>query len=223
MICIEPSKPIIMRTSNVLLLSVIFFLNTPFLQAQQGRAGIVDAVAGIGLLPTFNKDDGKTRILPLLVGADVQVHQHFKIGLSFGYSLTQVEKVVLVNQPISWESNFSTLGLRLAVNAGRWDDWDVYGGFALHYNRTNITITGQPEPEVIQTIGLTDTDSFSYTGFLGAQYMLMPRLGFFGEVGYNISIATVGVKVRFGKLPKKRRKRSKKRLFNSPCGADCSH
>ncbi|MEN0004018.1 MAG: outer membrane beta-barrel protein [Bacteroidota bacterium] len=181
---------------NLLLVVCSLVLTCCFqsLQAQVAKPGAIDISVGVGLLPTFNKDDGDVKLLPLTIGADYQFSQHFSLGLLYGHSITEAEEVFLDADPVKWSNSFSTVGLRVIVNGGKWEKWDVYGGFSLNYNSSVITILEGNNPSVIETVGLESETTFSYTGFIGANYAIDKKWAVFGELGYSVSIASVGVK-----------------------------
>jgi opacity protein-like surface antigen len=183
-----------MKNLLVIALSLFFVFSAQLAHAQIAKAGTMDAAFGVGVLPTFNKDDGDVKLLPLVVGVDYQFSQHFSLGLMYGHSITEASESFLDAQEVRWENSFSTVSLRVLVNGGKWEKWDVYGGFSLNYNQADITILEGNDPEVINTIGLDDETTFSYTGLIGAQYAVTKKFSVFGEVGFNVSIGTIGVK-----------------------------
>lgn len=183
-----------MKNLLIITLSLVLTFCFQQLNAQQTKAGMLSVSTGAGVLPTFNKDDGKVKVLPLLVSADYQISKNFRMGLLYGYSKTEAEKMYLDSKKIRWQNNFSTISLRVIVNGGKWENWDVYGGFSINYNISALNILEGNDPEILETIGLNDNSTFSYTGLLGANYAINKKFVVFGELGYNISLATAGIK-----------------------------
>jgi hypothetical protein len=182
-----------------LILSIaVFCLAFQFAQAQRFSPH-VDLNFGIGVLPTFVKDQGKAIILPLSLTADYKFTKNFSLGVAASYSVT--ESGVHQYQDGStaqWQNSFSTVTLRAAAHSSLLNEcWNIYGGLNVGYTNSNIDMLQGTEEKVkaMRGIGRT-TSNFLYTAFLGTRYCLGEKIGLFEEVGFGVSLATVGVSIR---------------------------
>jgi hypothetical protein len=74
---------------------------------------------------------------------------------------------------------------------------NIYGGLNVGYTNSAIEMMQGEEKKIKAERGIGRTGSnFLYTAFLGGRYCLGEKVGLFGEVGFGVSIATVGVSVR---------------------------
>ncbi len=79
------------------------------LQAQSRvfKKGQLDANFGIGLLPTFTVDNGKTILLPLSISADYRLAGKFSMGLYAGKSITETKRTDIQDCPNAhWKNNW---------------------------------------------------------------------------------------------------------------------
>ena len=169
-----------------------------FAQAQRFEPH-VDLNLGIGVLPTFVKDHGKAKVLPLALTADYKFNEHFSLGLAAAYSVTESG----VHQfrdgtSAQWRNSFAAVTLRAAAQSSLLNDcWNVYGGLNVGYANSKIDMIYGAEKKVKKERGIGRPGSnFLYTAFLGTRYCLGERAGLFGEIGFGVSLATVGISVR---------------------------
>ncbi len=154
---------------------------------------------GIGILPTFVKDHGKAKVLPLSLSADYKFTEHFSLGLAASYSVTESGMQEFQDgSTAQWRNYFSMATLRAAAHSRLLNDcWNIYGGLNLGYTNSKIDMM-HGEAEKVKTergIGRKG-NNFLYTAFLGARCAIGQNIGLFGEVGFGVSLAKVGVSVR---------------------------
>jgi len=96
-------------------------------------------------------------------------------------------------------NNFRTVGLRFAAHSNPRDPWEVYGGFSIAYNHNNIefreTIFSKNEEDVMPTPPVRN--GLTYTAFVGTSVEVKGNFRAFGEVGFGLSLLTVGGAYRF--------------------------
>jgi len=166
------------------------------------KKGSVDFAAGVGLVPTYVADGAHINMLPVNVRLGYRLSNNFSMSAFAAYSASEKNNVVRPDESIENIKNQDlTLGLRGAVHAVRAERYDIYGGFMLGYNmpNTDITQVSGPKTETPLPGGLTPsfsrpaTNKLTYSGFIGASYLTGRNLGFFGEIGYGISLFNVGM------------------------------
>ncbi|MBV6655263.1 MAG: outer membrane beta-barrel protein [Mameliella sp.] len=176
----------------------VILISTQFVQAQRFKPH-VDVNLGIGILPTFVKDHGKAKMLPLSLTADYKFTKNFSLGLAASHSVTESGVYQFRDGTTAqWRNNFSTVTIRAAAHSSLLNDcWNIYGGLNAGYTNSNIEMMKGEEQKVKSERGIGRTGSnFLYTAFLGSRYCLGEKVGLFGEVGFGVSLATVGISVR---------------------------
>lgn len=185
---------------NALLLSFFSLLFAQTTAAQHGRAPerYLDVNAGIGILPTYLKDAGRALTPPLSLSADYKLAKNFSLGAFAGFSITETGlRALRDGGTAKWRNSTSLLGLRFAARSRPMGPWEVYGGMSLAYAHANIEIMEGQLEKVKNENGLQENSGrMIYAGFFGSRYRLTPRLGVFGELGFGISLASVGLSVR---------------------------
>lgn len=169
----------------------------------QVKKGDLELSAGIGLLPTFAADRGKTIVPPLSARLTYHVGNNFSLGAYAAYSTTQTNKIARGNGAVeTYENQFTLIGLRAAGHCVRFDNWDIYGGLMVGYNIPNVTMLSSSNPsesprdDIQPSFTRPATNNMTFSGFVGASYFLNQKFGAFGEVGYGISLLNVGVTYR---------------------------
>lgn len=185
---------------KLMLLSITLFALAQLLNAQSQRPkkNYLDLNAGMGMLPTFVKDAGKVKTPPLSLTADYQVVEHFSIGAYAGLSVTETDARALRDgSTAQWSNRFSIFGLRLAARSSQMGPWNVYGGLSAGYSISKIDMMqGDIEKVKSEKNIRAVSGKMLMTGFLGGRYSLTPKAGIFGELGYGVSLATVGLSIR---------------------------
>ncbi len=171
-----------------------------FANAQYARPPLnyLDVNAGIGMLPTFVKDAGKVRTLPLSLSADYQIAEHFSLGAFAGYSVTETGLRFLQDgSTAQWGNHFTIFGLRLAARSRQMGPWNVYGGLSGGYSISHINMIRGDLEKVKQDRNIQEiSGKMLLTGFLGGRYSFTSRAGLFAELGYGISLAVIGLSMR---------------------------
>ena len=174
------------------------------------RTGDVDLKAGIGLLPTFINQESRVLTLPMQASLAYRLSPIFSVGAYAGY--TSVMSAVKENRDGSSfqsQNDFLILGLRAQAHVIRFDNLDIYGGFMLAYNSPNVTTTQITERTAahsgIDEGGLNPTpynpnpknNNVIAAGYIGGAYYFTENASVFGEIGYGVSLATVGLGYKF--------------------------
>jgi hypothetical protein len=191
-----------MRYFQLLLASalIVFTLLSPQrAEAQRQPLPKWEARLGIGLLPTFVKDNVKSIQPPLSVELRYRPIENLSVGLLTGQSISRGliehhngERRLATNR-------FRTTALRIAAHSNPWERWEVYGGLVLGYNHSNIEYTETSTSKNLEKVmPLAPTrNGFTYTAFVGTSMKVGKRLSAFGELGFGLSIATAGMSYRF--------------------------
>ena len=161
------------------------------------KKGDIELAAGIGLFPTFAKDNATTTIPPARF--NLRLAPNFSLGAYAAYSSSEAHQVGLPGGAVRDVSNeFYVLGLRAAAHTNRMDNWDIYGGAMLGYNipKVDETITKEKSDIDGPTFSRPAENKVTYSAFVGASYYPMKNIGLFAEVGYGISIFNMGVSLK---------------------------
>lgn len=151
---------------------------------------------GAGLLPTFAKDNVTSEVPPLSLELRYRPTPRFSLGLLAGGSVSSVTQEHHSGSSLSLRNNFQMLALRAAVHTQRWEKWAPYGGISLAYQNTRIEDVGstkEEDPEASLIHYTPRKTGVFYGAFIGTCYQPVPQLEIFGELGYGLSILTMGV------------------------------
>ncbi|MCB0582553.1 MAG: outer membrane beta-barrel protein [Phaeodactylibacter sp.] len=185
---------------RMMILSALLAFACSGLNAQTTfKKGDVELAAGIGVFPTFAKDDATTVVPPVSARLDVRLAPNFSLGAYAAFSSSEARRVGLTEGTIRDISNkFTLIGLRAAAHANRMDNWDIYGGAMLGYNipRVSDSITKEKSEIEGPTFSRPAQNEFTYSAFVGASYYPVKNIGLFAEVGYGISIFNLGVSAK---------------------------
>ena len=176
-------------------LTFLFCLAFQTMNAQ----GRFDVNFGVGLLPTFAKDNGKTKLLPLTLNAHYKITPNFSLGAFAGHSVTETNREFIQDGELTqWKNRFTAVGIRAAAHTDKLYKWDIYGGMVLSYNYSNIEVIEGNMDILADHMGIKEkSGKFSASAFLGARYELTEHVGLFGELGFGISILTLGAGYQF--------------------------
>lgn len=190
---------------RILLSVTIIILSFSAAQAQftKIKKGDIDVAAGIGLVPTFAADRGKTIVPPASLRVDYRVAKQFSLGAYAAFSSTESNVLTQPNGTVErFETDYTIVGIRAAAHGNPRDNWDIYGGFLIGYNMPSVThylIT--PAGEVKNTEGQPTfvrpaKNQVTYSGFVGATYYFKKNIGAFAELGYGISLLNAGLQIK---------------------------
>lgn len=187
---------------NVTLLFALMCTSFFTLQAQAPfKPGQVELAAGVGIFSTYAKDGAQSIVPPVSLRADVRLAERFTVGAYAAYSKSEVNNRLLPDGTFQDIRNESLmLGLRAAAHGSVNDKVNIYGGALLAYDMPTVdeSINGLPksanddQPSFVQPAA----NKFLYSAFVGASYYTQHGIGFFGEVGYGISILNAGLTIR---------------------------
>jgi hypothetical protein len=152
--------------------------------------------AGIGLLPTFAKDHTTSEVSPLSMELRYRPSPRFSLGLLAGGSVSSVTQEHHSGSSLSLRNNFQLLALRAAVHTQRWEKWAPYAGISLAYQHSKVEEVGNSKEEDLEASLIHYTPRKAgvfYGAFIGTCYQPVPQLEIFGELGYGLSILTMGI------------------------------
>ena len=166
--------------------------------AQRYSKPFIDCNAGIGLFPTFLKSNATSEKLPIQLSADYRLSKNFSLGLSFGQSVTTSSKYIRAYQnQVAWKTNFKTAGLRLTAHTNPVGNWHFYGGTYLGLGMPKIQILEGDAEKVKTALGFKESNNqLHITSFIGSRCSIKKRLGFYGEIGFGISLVNIGLSYR---------------------------
>lgn len=161
----------------------------------------IETGIGIGPVPTFFKDRPHVVSIPVIASTDYRFSRLLSIGVFAGRSVAEAIRENPANGVLmNYENRYNFVGARFAVHTDphRFYRWEVYGGMNAFFARSKIT--GVPVDKAIRLVGGAEIKykrQFTACGFLGARYALTKQLGVWGELGYGISIVSLGMGYRF--------------------------
>jgi len=167
--------------------------------AQRANRPYLNVNAGIGLLPTFLKDGGKSEVMPMVLSADYKFGNSISLGLSAGYSVTRSGLRELPSGDlVQWRNRFTAVALRAAAHSRMlYGCWNIYGGLKVGYADSDIEMMEGDLGKARQEMGLGRTNGdLLFTGFIGSRWNIASRWGVFGEIGLGVSLLTIGTSVR---------------------------
>jgi hypothetical protein len=188
---------------KLMLLSALILMSLQIVCAQsknfKPKDKYVDINAGIGLFPTFLKDAGKAKLLPLAISADYKLAKNFSLGLYAGHSVTETGLRSLSDgSQAQWRNSYYITGLRMAAHSSYLNGWNIYGGMTIGYSHSNIEMMEGDQTLLKTNRGIEpNSGNMIISGFMGARYSFTEKVGFFTEVGMgSISLATAGLSIR---------------------------
>ncbi len=177
--------------------------------ATKFRKGDIELKAGVGILPTFINQDSKVLTQPVQATLSYRLSPIFSVDAYAGYSST-MGAVETYRDGSSYQSqnDFLSLGLRASAHMIRVKNVDVYGGMMLSYNKpfvTTTTITDAYAHQASDALTINPTpfnpegpkNNLIVGGFVGGSYYFAKNINVFGEIGYGVSLATVGLGYKF--------------------------
>ncbi|GJM34859.1 MAG: hypothetical protein DHS20C18_38600 [Saprospiraceae bacterium] len=194
-----------MKKLTLLSLFIVMILTIQHATAQNRKTlykGFEGSI-GVGLLPTFVKDRTKTEVPPISLTLGYRINEKFSLGLFAGFTQAETNPDLLnEGNGVRCQNKFSSVGLRLAVHSIAFKKWDFYGGMTLGYTRSKLDVLeGDVEKLKQHKRYKPVTTKPLVSAFLGGKYEMSPKLGVFGELGYGISLFTVGMTYKFIKVP----------------------
>ncbi len=172
--------------------AVLFSANT-FAQDGGFSKGQMDLNIGAGLLPTFYSSSLKQVVPPVSISFEYGVTDNISAGLYLGYTSAK-EEISLYTSSYQWNYTYMIFGARGAyhfkVNNGK---LDPYLGVMLGYNKATVTLEGDDDFGTVAP----SAGGVAWSLYGGARYRFTDKLGVYGELGYGISIISLGLNVKF--------------------------
>ena len=171
--------------------------------------GDVEFKAGVGVLPTFINEGSKILTQPVQATLSYRVNPILSVAAYAGYSSTlDAVKTYRDGSVYQSQNDFLLLGLRVSAHMIRIKNVDVYGGMNLSYNKPFVTTTTIAQPTAhaaSDAFGINPTpfnpegpkNNLLVGGFVGGSYYFAKNFNVFGEIGYGVSLATVGLGYKF--------------------------
>ena len=194
-------KIILSTLLTITLLTVAYQMAEAQCGNNRQKTGYLDLNLGIGLLPTYAKDEGRPAGAPISASLNYRIQPNFSIGAFAGYSSTQGSRVFKGStMASSWQNRTTVAGLRFAAHSNPIGNWEFYGGMAtgIHISRFDI-IEAEARAKALHHGFNSRTSKFYATGFLGARLCLKNNLALFSEVGMGDSLLKAGLSWRFGR------------------------
>ena len=152
-----------------------------------------------GIVPTYLMDKATTIMPPLNIGAEYRINEKFSIGASLGNSVSKSQpKFMSEGVYATWTNSHYVIGLRTGIHVTRIENWDFYGGFSIGINYSNIsgkaTESSFDLKEMEGHLGIRQhVVSPSFFGYTGVKYVINPKWLAHTEIGFGISLFSVGV------------------------------
>ena len=160
---------------------------------------------GIGLFPTYYKASERTGMLPLSFKVGIDVSKNFSLGTFFGYSSTTAKPNIFTEGDNSYITNKTkVLGLRAEVKKEFSERVQGYGGSMIGYHHADVKEYNKDTKALVIRAADAPTPfnpnekkgKLTYAAFMGATVKVAKKVNLYGEIGYGISIANIGVTVR---------------------------
>ncbi len=144
-------------------------------------------------------------MLPLSWRLGIDVSKNFTIGTFFGYSATTSKPGIFAEGVDSYiTNNTKVFGVRAEIKKAFSERIQGYGGsmIAMHYadvkeysSKSKALVT-RAEDAPTPFNPNEKKGKLTYSAFIGATVKVVKRIDLFGEIGYGISLANLGVCVR---------------------------
>ncbi len=161
--------------------------------------------AGVGLFPTYYKAHESTGLLPLTFKFGIDVSKNISLGAFFGYSSTTAKPQIFSDGSNSYITNKTkVLGLRSEFRKAFSEKVQGYGGSMVgyfhadvkEYNNSTKALVVRPAGGPTPFNPKEKKGKLVYTAFMGATVQVAKKVNIYGEIGYGISIANLGITIR---------------------------
>ncbi|MGE0567803.1 MAG: hypothetical protein AB7O73_07630 [Bacteroidia bacterium] len=143
--------------------------------------------------------------LPIAFSLDHGVTENISIGGYFAWSRVVYKYYGKWNNGNGWYDytdtyswSYYVLGVRAAYHLGpllEVENFDLYPGIAAGYNLAKYKRT-TTDPNSSRTFTIEDRSRPFLGVYVGARYLFTDNLGVFGEFGYGLSYATIGLNIK---------------------------
>lgn len=201
-----------MRTSTILALIIFSMLTVQsaftqdYSQNNPTRlfaANQMDVLVYAGALPTYVADKATVKVPPISAGLSYMVSPIFGVDFMIGHSISESPKHFFTDQAYAtWTNALYFAAIRPAIHFTKRDNIDIYGGMSLGVHYTHIS--GNPGGQLSKLrlseyenhLGIQSSWKPAFSGFLGARYALTGDLTINSEIGFNVSILSIGLGYR---------------------------
>lgn len=184
--------PVVLSKNQTIMKKVLFILALAFtglnMNAQVFEEGALLGNVGVGLGFTYGL--GNTAVPPIALSADYGITENIAVGGYLGYA-SSTEDIL----GYEWKYSYTIIGARGTYHLDRSDNLDLYGGALLGYVVGKVTLESDQELSPLFTEPTVGGVGYSF--FVGGRYMFSEKVGAFGELGYGISLLTLGVTAKF--------------------------
>ncbi len=189
----------------LLLFGAVTNTSSVFAQSSKSTPSRFSISAGIGLFPTYYKSDESKGIPPLNLRLGYDITKSFGVSAFMGYSTTKSNPEYFNEKENSFIDNKTKVfGLRFDVRKEVGNKVNIYGGGMVNYfhadvkeydNKTKALVV-RPEGTPTPINPDSKKGKLTYTAFVGSSLKVAKKVSLFGEIGYGISIANMGITVR---------------------------
>lgn len=159
------------------------------------KKGQSDIGFAVGLLPTFLMDGARIDMPPLTLGYDNMLGRHYSLGVQAGHSVSTTSKKDVFEEQRRYTNKFFYFAVRNTVhcNCRNFDNIDMYGGFALGYALSLVSVENGDFGELEEHLGLKErVGKPTFNGYFGARYACSKRITILGEIGFGVSLLHLG-------------------------------
>jgi hypothetical protein len=131
-----------MKIKNVLfLIMMILSMARGKAQCQKTNTQFLEVVAGVGVIPTFVKDQLHTDLPPIFAGLDYRINERFSIGSRIGITkVTSASDLLGDGAYEQFRNRFVMAGVRFSVHSRYFEHWDLYGGMNFAYTVSKVEV-----------------------------------------------------------------------------------
>lgn len=179
-------------------------LSVSVLSAQSSNK--ITISTGIGLAPVYHGKNANTDLPALSLNITYQISETFALGAYTGYAAsTSSERIFSDGLTSKMENKTTAFAIRGEFKRDLTDKFELYGGLMLGYKafqlkeidtKTGLAVEREPGAPTPYNPNPPKGDVL-YSGFFGAKYYFKDHVGAFGEIGYGLSLFTVGTSFRF--------------------------
>jgi hypothetical protein len=192
----------------LMLLFGLFLFQSP-LQAQhlRSKAGDLEVGAQLGLLSIYRVDQANLVVPPVQVQGEVFITPNLSMGAFVAYVAATGEHVQSNTPTLTviekYDNQTWATGLRTTAYSNlQANKWRIYGGIALGATLPQVETTVEIDSEQkgnsleVPRFSREPRTSLLFTGYVGTQYYLSSSISLTGEVGYGLSLASIGLRYK---------------------------
>ncbi|RMF03958.1 MAG: hypothetical protein D6772_01380 [Bacteroidetes bacterium] len=156
----------------------------------------LEIAAGLGVLPTFFKDQVNVEQVPLSLEVRYRPNEIFSVGVLAGRSVANTSLQHHSGSVQFIRNDYRVVALRLGVHSRRWEQAEIYGGMSIGYQAGRITsdfVDNKTLDSQLPFYFQAHPQHVYLTAFLGGAWTPIPRYKCFAELGYGLSLVSVGL------------------------------